>query len=89
MKTPLDDIAPEVCVCYGDGAVCVCPSTERALRHVVRGSVPMSEQQRAWCLTEIGSFEGQPTFEVTDSDADVARGVLSAWTDYARDKGLL
>lgn len=89
MKTPLDDMAPAACVCYGAGAICICPATERALRHIVRGSVPMSEQRRAWCLTEIGSFEGQRSFETTDSDADVARGVLDAWVDYARDKGLL
>jgi hypothetical protein len=50
----------------------------------------MTPEQREWCLNEIGQIEGYERDEhIPDSDADLARTVLHAWTDYCRDKGLL
>ena len=86
--SPLDVLAPDRCLC-GYGECCVCPDTERALRHVSAGGASLTPRQRGWCVIEISKFEGQPIITVDDSDADVARGVLNAWADYARDKGLL
>lgn len=64
---------------------------ERVLRvWSTKGSMSlMTPAQRAWCISEIASVEG---YEAEDwlrlSDAELARGVLDAWRDYARDKGL-
>ena len=73
---------------------CVCPSVERALRAFMerRPGTPaaMTPDQRAWCLAEIGSVEGYVRADYEDvADSALARGVLNAWTDYARDKGAL
>lgn len=91
--TPLDSIAPQTCLCYGPEAEgCLCMDAERALRAYMgkHPMPPMTSEQRAYCLEEIGSVEG---YERTDyeacTDEDLARGVLSAWVDYCRDKGLL
>lgn len=79
--------------CQGPGEPCVCGIEERALRGWVRRApdmLPMNDMQRGWCLNEIGRVEGYEAadYEALD-DADLARGVLSAWTDFCRDKGLL
>jgi hypothetical protein len=72
---------------------CACGGDERVLRAYKRGEgdlKPMTQDQRQWCLDEIGQVEG---YDIKDyvqySDADLAHGVLSAWTDYCRDKGLI
>ncbi len=50
----------------------------------------MTAEQREFCLTEIGNVEGYRRADYEESDdADLASGVLSAWTDFCRDKGLL
>ena len=83
---------PKTSCCMGDEEYCACPDMERALRGWVAGKVgvPMTQDQRMRCLSEIGRVEG---YEVADytyaTDASLAGGVLSAWTDYARDKGLI
>ena len=93
LRTCLDPLAPNDCVCYGpasDG--CLCPDTERALRAYIAGRLmpPMTPEQREWCLTEISSVEGytRAEYEGVD-DAGLARGVLEAWVSYCRDIGLL
>jgi hypothetical protein len=66
---------------------------ERALRGWMsaKSDMPnMTEDQRNWALDEIASVEGYSRSDYEDADdAMVARGVLDAWTDYCRDKGLL
>jgi hypothetical protein len=51
---------------------------------------PMRPGEREWCLQEIASVEGyeRKDYEGCD-DRGVARGVLSAWVDFARDKGVI
>ena len=78
--------------CYGRDDRCVCSEMERALRGWQRGDVmpDMTDEQRELCLSEIGRVEGYTRADYEGlSDRDVASGVLSAWTDYCRDKGLL
>ena len=89
-RSPLDVLAPESCLC-GYGECCVCPDTERALRRVIAGMpITMTPAQREWCLTEIDRVEGYDRADFqNDEDQDLARVVMSAWTDYARDKGLM
>ena len=50
----------------------------------------MLPEIREWCLREIAKVEGygREAYE-TVPDAKLAAGVLHAWTDYCRDKGLL
>jgi len=51
----------------------------------------MSPEQRAWCLEEIASM-GDSTQQgdfAGLSDGYLARQVLQAWLDYARDKGVI
>lgn len=78
------------CSCYEDRE-CECGQTERALRAWSGGQYqqPMTSEQREWCLGEIDNVEGftRESF-VAASDADLARGVIDAWLDYCRDKGL-
>lgn len=81
------------CLCYLDTSIdlCVCGLTEKALRAWVSGELPaMTPCQRLWCLNEIDSIEGyrRQDYE-TCTDALLANGVLSAWVDYCRDKGLM
>jgi hypothetical protein len=82
------DFAP---CCQGpEAGVCACGFQERALRAVIAGEYrPMSQPERDWCKQEIAHVEGYSESDAEGSDADVARTVLHAWTDYARDKGLL
>ncbi len=71
---------------------CVCPRMERALRGWSAGAeMPaMTPEQRDHCLSEICRVEGYNRSEhERDSDSDLSRTVLSAWTDCCRDKGLL
>lgn len=84
---------PKVACCWPDAPYgCQCGPSERALRGWISGAVtaPMTDAQRNYCLSEIASVEGYTRAEFeASSDADLARGVLQAWTDYCRDKGLL
>lgn len=97
MIRPMPDPIPAtVCQCYLNPVLaeqCECPDAERALRAWTGQSplVPaMTPEQREWCLSEIDSVEGYRRSDYeSDTDAHVARGVLDAWTDFCRDKGLL
>lgn len=80
------------CICYGGQPPCDCTHVERALRAWAdRRPMPaMTPDQKGWALAEIASVEGYDATDYADlPDADVARGVLHAWVDYCRDKGLL
>lgn len=50
----------------------------------------MTKEQREWCLNEIDQIEGysRQHYEACSDDL-LANGVLSAWVDYCRDKGLM
>jgi len=71
---------------------CRCGDDERVLRAILAGAVktPMTPSQRAWCYGEFLRVEGN-TLPMVESLSDVAlaRAVLSAWLDEARDKGML
>lgn len=87
--SPLDVLAPANCIC-GYGECCVCPDTEKALRAVAHSGAALNAEQREWCLREIGRVEGYDRKEhESATDRDLAHTVICAWTDYARDKGLL
>jgi hypothetical protein len=87
--SPVDVHAPPSCICgYGD--CCVCPTTEKALRAILHADLKMTEEQREWCKREIDKVEGHGRNDYIDADdSTIAGGVLNAWVDYARDKGLL
>lgn len=93
--TPFDNMIISGCPCNPapeEGEYCVCDQAERCLRAYIKDMAPstMTEEQRKWCLEEIDMVEGYDAKEWDDaSDKDMARGVLSAWLDYCRDKGLL
>jgi hypothetical protein len=61
MRSPLESIAPQACICFQSNDECVCCDTEKVLRwigyrFVGHGSCPpLTQKQREWCLTEIGS----------------------------------
>lgn len=85
---------PETGCCMGsmhsDG--CACGLEERSLRGWIAGRIaqPMTPDQREYCLTQIERVEGYQRADYDGaSDALLARGVLDAWTDYCRDKGLI
>lgn len=83
---------PGPCVCQMEGS-CLCTSEERVLRMYGSRSPklpPMTPEQREECLSEIGRVEGydRRDYEKRD-DSQLANGVLCAWTDYCRDKGLM
>ena len=87
--SPIDVHAPPSCVC-GYGECCVCPTTERALRAIKDADVQLTPEQREWCLSEIDRVEGYDRREhESNTDRQLAHSVICAWTDYARDKGLL
>jgi len=87
--SPVDSLAPPSCVC-GYGELCVCPTTEKALRAIKNSDLRMTLEQREWCLNELNKVEGYDRREHEhDWDRTLANAVLCAWTDYARDKGLL
>jgi hypothetical protein len=96
MDMPLDELfatrTPATCVCPGYAECCVCSPAERALRAYAYGAapLPMTDTQRNACLMEIGGVEGYDREDYLDAtDQELAHGVLSAWTDYCRDLGLL
>lgn len=83
---------PEVSCCMGDEKFCVCGDAERSLRAWVgrNDMPPMTPEQRSFCLDEIGRVEGWVREEhVNDTPEQLARNTLSAWSDYAHDKGLI
>lgn len=87
-------LAPQSCVCYvpAEGEYCFCMDTERALRAIICGRIttPLTPAEREECLEEIGWVEGYDRKDYeTATDAQLAAGVLHAWLDYCRDKGLL
>ncbi len=89
-----DANAPNECICFPEGEGCFCCDNERALRAYAYGSrqpmPPMTGEQREACLDEIGNVEGYRREDYAQSpDKELAHGVLCAWMDYCRDKGLL
>ena len=96
MKTRLilvtDPLPLDWCCSSSDLKQCVCGPEERVLRaYASRANLPaMTSEQRQYCLAEIASVEGYRRADYeAEEDADLARSVLSAWTDFCRDKGLL
>lgn len=96
ITNPIPDVPKLVgCVCFGAEYVgsCICNPTEMALRAWSSPSwklAPMTPAQREWCLQEIDGVEGYKRADYEPlTDAELARGVLDAWRDYCRDKGLL
>lgn len=87
------------CACEGSrwvpiGSPCLCQPTERMLRAYAAdesGILPaLNHAQREWCLAEIARVEGHSREEhLEDTDRWLAHGVLTAWTDFCRDKGLM
>lgn len=89
----IEGLAPEGCICPGMGGEdggCACPAAERALRAISRGDYELTDEAREWCLDQIASVEGYERSQYEgDADRHVANGVLHAWADYCRDKGLM
>lgn len=82
---------PDAQCCWPGYPGCQCPPAERALRAWMNGATlpAMTAEQREFCLSEIEQVEGHRRDEhVSDSDADLSRATIDAWTDYCRDKGL-
>lgn len=89
MISPLDLMAPLSCICGWGDIYCVCNDTEKALRLTGRGMLQMTYSQREWCLEEIETTNGYRRFDYRlATDAQVASGVLQAWSEYHLDKGL-
>ncbi len=69
---------------------CICGDSERVLRAVQRDEIKLTPEQREWCLNEVSRVEGYDRADhVNDFDRTLAGAVLSAWTDYCRDKGMI
>jgi hypothetical protein len=70
---------------------CICSAEEKALRTWANGrGQAMTPEQREWCAAEIDSVECHDRKDYEGgTDAELAMGVLRAWQDFARDKGLL
>lgn len=90
----LEAMAPAACVCFEPETYggCCCGDMECALRAYAERwpMVAMHPVQREWCLDEIARTGGYDRLEwLGSSDQVLAHGVLMAWADYARDKGLL
>ena len=79
------------CYCYGDSEGCVCPPLEKAIRVIAGGhGEPLTAADRETCLREIEKVEGYRRADYEPlPDQELAKGVLDAWTDFCRDKGLL
>ncbi len=82
------------CPCFGPdyAGACLCDDRERIIRVWASktSAIPlMTDAQRAWCLDEIAGIEGYSRSDYeTQPDSAIARGVLNAWRDYCRDKGI-
>lgn len=78
---------PCQCATYAlEEADCICGASER----VLRSGIPLTGEQREWCLNEIARVEGYDRKDYQEcSDKDLGRAVLSAWTDYCRDQGMM
>ena len=68
---------------------CLCGPEEKVLRAYIRGEAlePMSEAERNWCCAEADrAGEGAyPKAEAVElDDRELARWVISAWSDYAK-----
>jgi len=82
------------CACWDEQSdqACVCDAEEKALRlwAYQKAPSPMTPEQREWCAAEIDSVECHDREDYEGgTDAELAMGVLRAWQDFARDKGLL
>ena len=78
--------------CCQPGDSCVCGPMERVLRAYCDGvDMPaMTKEQREECLRQIDSAEGYEASEhANESDRDLSRTVIGAWTEYCRDQGLI
>lgn len=83
---------PDDCVCFDSYSLleCVCCDVERTVRYFSLSDKEMTEAQRQECIEEICSVEGYSMADCEGASTQrLARLVLAAWTDYARDKGLL
>lgn len=99
MTTEMPGVPHILCVCMSAADFCdygcVCDPAERYLRHLAsgrNGDRIMTEEQKAWCVAEIracGDATNQPDHFDDYDDRAMAMSVLSAWSDYARDKGLI
>ncbi len=97
LAAPAGEIFPAVeymdCVCLSpaeqEESGCMCTLEERALRHCIAGKATLTPEQRKYCHDQIVAVEGYSESDTKGDDADIARTVLHAWTDYCRDKGLL
>ncbi|ACL58504.1 hypothetical protein [Methylobacterium nodulans] len=98
--TPFDVLGDSLpCRCPGMGYdpdlgldLCACIAAEKALRAYRdrRHLPPMTDEQRAWCLSEIERAEGyERACHASETDNELAGTVLCAWLDFARDKGLV
>lgn len=84
------------CPCFGSefAGACICDDVEKALRAYSSPHYhphPMTPEQREWCRAELDGIEGHSRADSGENPTDdlLARCVLWAWQDYARDKGLL
>lgn len=85
---------PCLCIRTPAAAGCACDTDERALRAWAYNghTVPMTAEQKAWCADQVrrcSDATDQPDSFDDHTDEQLARAVLSAWQDFARDKGLI
>ncbi len=72
---------------------CMCSPNEQVVRAYMDGdvTVPMSAEQRAWCVAEVrraSDATDQPETFDQHSDKELASATYWSWVDYCRDKGL-
>ena len=94
--TVLAVLDPGGCPCgYEDGQQggCLCAPAERVLRLYAGGQqalATLTPDQREACLCELHRVEGYSRADYVEAtDQELCRGVLYAWADFCRDKGLL
>lgn len=97
MLEDIPGVVDHPCQCHGSTYVptpadCICQATERFVRaygYDEKGELPrLTPEQRTWMLDEVGRVEGYSRDEhEADTDRWLAKTVLSAWRDHARDKG--
>lgn len=85
---------PCLCIREPEAGECACDADERALRAWAYNghAVPMTAEQKAWCADQVrrcSDATDQPDSFDGYTDEQLARAVLSAWVDFARDKGLI